>query len=238
MTTSRAFALAPDGLTVEGATYADPAALTNVLGLDPAAPPNLFALDTARLARALRQLPSVDPLRADAVAVRVVLPDRLVVELHERTPIMLWVADGQRFLVDVDGVALGLAGDAPPAGLPLISDDRASATAFQVGAQLTDIDLAVARLIGALTPALLGSSATSLAFEVGDEEGWVVRPADGTWRAVFGIYTTHGRGPDLVAAQVQCLASLLAGKEASVAVAYLFPEGGRCGTYAKPAASP
>jgi hypothetical protein len=67
---------------------------------------------------------------------------------------------------------------------------------------------------------------------VSDDDGFMLLAGSGLWRAVFGIYTPSLRGPELVDAQVQCLASLLAGGEEAIAVAYLFPEGGRCGTFA------
>ena len=52
-----------------------------------------------------------------------------------------------------------------------------------------------------------------------------------SWRAIFGIYTPTLRGPDLVETQAQCLSSVLAGQEADISVVYLFPDGGRCGTF-------
>jgi hypothetical protein len=233
VTASSAFVLAPDGLLVHGAAYADDAAVRHLLGLDDAVRPNLFVLDAARLARALRALPTVDEARPDAVSIRVALPDRLIVELRERMPILAWQVGVRRFLVDVDGVLLAEVGAAETSGLPVIADARASATGLHVGGNLEPVDLAVAGRIGAVTPAMLGSAAAHLSVEVSEDEGFVLLPDEASWRAVFGIYTPHLRSPDLVAAQVQCLASLLRGQEASVAVAYLFPEGGHCGTFAR-----
>jgi hypothetical protein len=232
VTASSAFVLAPDGLVVHGAVHADEATVRHVLGLDDAAHPNLFSLDTGRLVEALRRLPSVDAARSDAVVIRVTLPDRLIVELRERMPILIWEVGTRRFLVDVDGVLLAQVDEAQTPGLPVIADARSAAAGLQVGGQLERVDLAAARRVGAVTPAMLGSAAAYLSVEVGDDEGFVLVPDASSWRAVFGIYTSHLRSPDLVAAQVQCLASLLRGQEASVAVAYLFPEGGQCGTFA------
>lgn len=247
LTTTRAFELAADGLTIRGAVFADEAAVRHALGLDGSARPNLFALDTAGLAAALRALPAVDEARLDAASVRVVLPDRLIVELHERTPILAWRAGAHRFLVDVEGILLadigpaedGQAGADPETrDLPVVVDMRGTAARLRVGSHLDPLDLAVARRIGAVTPAMIASTAASLSIAVGDEEGFALQPDGDAWRAVFGIYTPHLRSPDLVAAQVQCLASLLGAQEAEVGVVYLFPEGGRCGTWAPRAATP
>ena len=238
LTVASAFALSPDGLAVNGAAYTDQATVLRSLGLDGGARPNLFALDGARLAAQLRALPAIDGTRADTVSVRVVLPDRLVVELHERQPIMAWQVGQQRFLADTQGVLVAQADVTAAPELPLIADARALSARLHVGGQLDAVDLAVARLIGAITPAMLGSVAEGLEIGVSDDEGYVLRPVHGSWRAVFGIYTTHGRGADLVPEQVQCLASLLHDREDNVAVAYLFPEGGRCGTYTRSASAP
>lgn len=238
VTTSRAFALAPDGLAVHGAVLTDDAAVRHALGLDDSANPNLFVLDSERLAAALRALPTVDVARADAVSVRAALPGRLIVELRERTPILTWHVGARRFLVDVEGFLMAEAGPAEAGGLPVVVDTRSVAGALRVGGHLDPLDLAVARRIGAVTPVMIASSATSLVIEVGDEEGFVLHPDSDAWRAVFGIYTSHLRSPDLVAAQVRCLAGLLGAQEAEVAVVYLFPEGGRCGTWAPPMTAP
>ncbi|MGH2407331.1 MAG: cell division protein FtsQ/DivIB [Candidatus Limnocylindrales bacterium] len=238
LTVASAFALSADGLSVHGAAYTDEATVLRSLGLDSGARPNLFALDSARLAAALRAQPAIDTTRSDAVSVRVVLPNRLVVEVHERQPILAWQVGQQRFLADSQGVLMAAAEATAAPVLPTIVDVRVLAGRLHVGGQLDAVDLAVARLIGAISPALLGSAAEALEISVSDDEGYVLQPVGGTWRAVFGIYTPHGRGADLVAAQVECLTSLLHGREASVAVAYLFPEGGQCGTYTRPAATP
>ncbi len=238
VTASSAFGLAPGGLTVRGATFTGADSVRRSLGIEAGSRPNLFALDTSGLALALRGLPTVDAARADAVSVRVVLPDRMVVELHERVPILVWQVGAQRFLVDIDGVLLAEAGPGTTSGLPVVADSRAIAHGLHLGGRLAPVDLAVARSLGAVTPAMLGSAAPALGMAVSDDEGFVLSAADASWRAVFGIYTSHVRSPELVPAQVQCLAALLHGQEAALAVVYLFPEGGRCGTYTRRTRAP
>ncbi len=229
---SPAFALAPGGIEVRGATLTGEASVRRALGLDGDLRPNLFVLDTARLAVALRTLPAVEGERPEAVSVRVALPDRLIVEVRERTPILVWQVGERRLLVDVEGVLLAPLPPGATSALPVLVDQRRDSARLAVGERLDPVDIAVGRLLGAVTPALLGSRAPRLTMRVSDDDGFMLLAGSGRWRAVFGIYTPSLRGPELVDAQVQCLASLLAGGEEAVAVAYLYPEGGRCGTFA------
>ena len=89
----------------------------------------------------------------------------------------------------------------------------------------------MARRIAALTPAFLGSTAEALETRISEKEGFVLQARPKAWRAVFGIYTPTLRGPELVETQAQCLSSVLAGQETTISVVYLFPDGGRCGTF-------
>ncbi len=216
-------------LDVRGATYTSTASLDAALGLTGSSHPNLFALDTARLRRSLLALPAV----ADA-RVAVELPDRLVVRLTERQPILVWATADQRWLVDVSGVVIGptSAGAPDAAGLPVFSDDRSGRPALAPGDTIDPTDLAVARLLGALTPASLGSRASGLTYEITDANGFTVAAQPHGWLAIFGMYTPTLRPPTLIPAQVQCLRSLLGQVgERKVVTVYLFPEGDQCGTY-------
>ncbi|MGZ3586404.1 MAG: cell division protein FtsQ/DivIB [Candidatus Limnocylindrales bacterium] len=236
---SPAFALGSAGVKVVGARYVDAATVTAALGLDGPDRPNLMTLRTVDLEAALRKLPAVDPARADAVAVRVALPDRLVITLHEREPIVIWQAGGRRFLVDQMGMLFAEApagGDAP--GLPSVVDGRASGAELGVGQQLDATDIAAVRRLAALTPAFLGSAATGLTLAVTDDEGFTLDALPAGWHAVFGIYTPSLRPPSLVDGQAQCLASLIATREATLGTVYLAPGGERCGTFTtRPASS-
>ncbi len=225
--TSPAFELRQ--LDVEGARYTPTSAVDAALGLAATPHPNVFVLDTARLRRALLALPAVTDAR-----LRVELPDRLVVRLAERQPILVWASSNERWLVDVEGVVMGPAtpGDPATAGLPVFADDRSGRRPLAPGDTLDATDLAVARRLGALTPKLLGSRAATFSFEITDADGFTVSSVPRGWLAVFGMYTATLRSPDLIPAQVQCLASLLAQVgERKVASVYLFPEGDQCGTF-------
>ena len=243
LTTSGAFSLAPDGLQLSGARFTSAAAVRHALGLDGTAPVNLITLQTGPLEAALRQLPAVDPVRADAASVTVALPDRLLVSIQERQPIVVWQVDGQRFLVDITGTLFAaLAPDQADPGLPIVLDSRAGSATFAIGATVDPSDLAAVRQLAAVTPAFLGSSATSLALAVSDDEGFTLDAQPGLWHAIFGVYTVTVRPPTIVPQQVQCLSSLLAGREATLAVIRLAPTTARCGTFttrsAHPTASP
>ena len=231
MTASPAFRLREGGVTVRGADFTSEDTILAAIGLDGHARPNLVALDTARLAANLLALPAIDADRPDAASVRVALPDRLVVEVKERVPILVWQVGDRRLLVDVHGVVVSeLAADAA-SDLPVIADERAVNAELAIGDRIGETDLQVARRIAALTPAFLGSTAESLVTSITEKDGFVLRADPTDWRAIFGIYTPTLRGPDLVETQAQCLSSVLYGQEATISVVYLFPDGGRCGTF-------
>jgi len=229
---SQAFELGPAGVELVGARYVDTATVTAALGLDGAARPNLVTLRTGDLETALRQLPDVDPARPDAVTVRVALPDRLVVTLHEREPLLVWQTTGGRYLVDVNGVLFAPAGSEPQVpALPVVEDDRVGSAALGVGDKLESSDIEAVRRLAALSPSFLGSAANQLTVRVSDDEGFALDAAPQGWHAVFGFYTPTIRPPTLIDGQAQCLATLIAAGEARLATIYLAPGADRCGTF-------
>lgn len=188
--------------------------------------PNLFRLRTVPLVHALEALPAVARVEA-----HVGLPDHLTLVVVERVPVMVWQSGGRRVLVDAAGIAISEA-TLGEAQLPLVSDGRSAAAPLAPGDQLDSIDLAAALKLAALTPATLDSSAGSLSLAIDDENGFtIVAAAPAAWRAVFGHYTPNLRTVDMIDAQVQCLRSLLAAREAQMAVIYLAPSEDRCGTF-------
>lgn len=214
---------------VSGLGYTDPAAVIDALGLSTAGSNNIFLLRTGAMRRRLLDLPSV----ADA-DVRVVLPHRLIVEIKERSAVLRVVHGGVTYLLDGDGVVLeARPASAPPlADLPLIDDRRVTlGIPFETGTRIDPIEAQAMLQIGALTPTLVGSTATELSFGADDTDGFVVTAEPYGWRAVFGFYTPSLRPPTLIAQQVQCLRNLLASGEGQMDTIYLAPEGDRCGTY-------
>jgi hypothetical protein len=99
-----------------------------------------------------------------------------------------------------------------------------------MGGRLDPLDLEVARLLGAVTPAQLGSVVTTLAISVDDVDGWVIW-APGGWKAIFGHYTPDLHRTEDIPQQVQCLASLLADREPQVGTVLLAVSADRCGVF-------
>jgi cell division septal protein FtsQ len=235
LVTDDRFVLDNGAVELSGLHYSDGAAVRAAIGLPPDGTTSVFLLRTVEMRRALGALPTVA-----AVDVRAALPHRLIVAITERTPVLLVNHAGSAFLVDGDGVVL----EQRPAGapqitdLPLIDDRRVQlATAIGAGERIDAIDSAAMLELAALTPALVGSNAARLAVSVDDQYGYMVSAVPAAWRAVFGHYTPTLRPPDIIARQVQCLRSLLAGGEGSIETVYLAPADDRCGTYL-PVATP
>ena len=105
------------------------------------------------------------------------------------------------------------------------------------GERVDPVDLEAVRLLGALTPELIGSEAPALTLSVDDESGYVLEWPD-HWRAVFGHYTRTLLPPDRIPAQVQCLGELLREREDSVVGATLAVSADRCGTFLPGAPEP
>jgi cell division septal protein FtsQ len=188
--------------------------------------PNLFRIRSAELETAVTSLPPVL-----AAHVRVILPDRLVVAVEERRPILVWVHGEVRLLADAEGALFAQAEGPGASTLPVVEDRRAGGETPRVGDRLDPTDLAVARQLGVLTAASLASRATSFDLAVDDRDGWTLLAGGVGWRAIFGVYAARIRTPDVVPAQVQCLAAIVAAEEARLSVAYLAPARDRCGTY-------
>jgi hypothetical protein len=193
---------------------------------------NLFRYDTAAAALRVGRLPAV--LHAEVSAV---LPDRVVARVEERTAVLRWTVGDATFLADDQGLlfASDEDGAGPIAGgdtVATVADRRAASVGLAIGSRLNAVDVRVARQLGALTPAMVRSTAPALAVVVDDQQGFTLTAG---WVAVFGVYGEVTRSPDLVPLQVQCLASLLADRgEAAVSHVVLSPEGQLCGTYGAP----
>jgi hypothetical protein len=193
-------------------TWTDQAAVAAKLDVPPGS--NVFRLDTAPLEAAIRSLPSV----ADA-AVSVALPDAvLVVRIDERAPVLAWQVGSRRFIADASGAIFAIvdAGRQLPAGVALVDDRRQDAqVGLWIGAHLDPVDLDVATRLGSLTPADVGSAASSLRVVVTDDDGFALDAAGG-WLAVFGLYSPSTRNTDMIPGQVRLLRSLIDGREGGV----------------------
>ncbi len=232
LVTDETFAVGPAGsgnYDLTGLHYTDPVVAINAVALSNISTNNVFMLRATEIRRRLLALPSV----ADA-DVRVVLPNRLIVAVTERAPVLRLRQDGATYLVDGDGVVLDVItrDTAQILRLPLIDDRRVDlGIALEVGKAIDPTEATAMLQIGALTPDLVGSSAAALQFSANDSDGFVVSAGPGGWRAVFGFYTPTLRPPSEFAQQVQCLRSLLATGESAIETIYLAPQDDRCGTY-------
>ena len=109
----------------------------------------------------------------------------------------------------------------------------------RLGDRLDATDLAAVRLLAALTPELIGSTADHLSLSVDEASGYVL--TGGRWRAVFGPYTPDALSPSRIPAQVQCLRSLLGSREkqlAEVTLAVGSSATEACGTFRQATPAP
>ena len=219
------FRLDPSRLRIEGLVYTDEQQLMAAIGLDDDARPNVFRLKPAHMAEMLRGLPSV--ASAD---VEVSLPDEVEVTVHEREPLLIWRTSNGPFLVDATGALLAVA--PADSALPIVDDQRSTASNLAAGDRLDEVDVAAARLLLTITPADVGSPVTATGVYVNDADGWYMTANQPYWRAIFGFYTANQLRPEArVPRQRQCLASLLAERQGRPTLVYLAVEGDRCGTY-------
>jgi len=196
-------------LEIQGAVYTDPTAAADAVA--DAHGVNLFRLSTAPLVASLETLPAVE-----TATVAVQLPGTLVVQLREKTPVLIWRVGARWYLATSDGELFGRLGDDPPeaaADLTVIDDRRAASAGLSVGAHLDPQDIDAATRLASLVPADVGSAAESLQVRVTDENGFVVRADPQSWIAIFGFYTPSLRTPELIPGQVRLLRSLLIGRE-------------------------
>jgi cell division septal protein FtsQ len=210
---------------VAGATWTSPDTILAALAIPSGQ--NVFTVSSEALAGRLDAIPAIRSVR-----VTVALPDEIKVAVSERQALVVWQAVGHRYLVDETGLLFADLGDAAPdaaASLPVVEDTRAAAQGLAVGATLDPVTLDAALRLGSLTPADIGSSASSLAISVDDTNGFTVAAVPAGWTAVFGFYTPTLRTTDLIPGQVRLLRSLLYGREDKVGQIILADD--RSGTY-------
>ncbi len=120
--------------------------------------------------------------------------------------------------------------DVARTGLPRVEDHRIVTEVAAVGSNLPAGDLDVMRQLLAITPELVGGASTRLELRVDQNLGYELK-SDMGWTAVFGHYTPTLQPPDVIPAQVQCLAALLAKEEKKLVRVRLVVSDTGCGTY-------
>ncbi len=235
MLTDDSFAVAAPQLTGD-LKYTDPQTILAAAGIVDGQHPNVISLRTDEMARSISGIPAIAQ-----VNVTTTLPNRVAISVTEREPIFAVHWSGGTYLVDSAGLVIAAVDEAKAAqlGIPVIEDHRTSVIPEngQAGATVDPIDLAAILQLGAVSPSMIGSSASSLALEIDDDDGFVISAQPDGWRAVFGQYTPNLRPTDLIPRQVQCLSSLIGAGEQDVRTVYLAPLDERCGTYV-PVATP
>ena len=217
-------------LEIEGTTITPDAAIRDRLGLTEGE--NILEIQTEPLEDRLLEIPAIA-----AAEISIGLPDTVAVRIDERQPILVWRIGERRLLVDGTGLLFALDDAAAPAlaELPVVADDRDASAKLAIGQTVDPVDFDAARRLASLTPDAIGSSATSLAVGVTDENGFVLSSVPEGWVAVFGFYGRSLRTPELVPGQALLLKELLLGREATVGLVILADD--RDGTYF-PRASP
>jgi hypothetical protein len=114
--------------------------------------------------------------------------------------------------------------------LPTVQDTRNWSEPPTVGTYLRSADLAVMRLLLALTPELLGVKPQQLTLHVDTDDGYLLK-SDRGWRALFGHYNPTVQPPDIIPAQVQCLQWVLASQERKLEQVRLALSDEACGTW-------
>jgi len=229
LVTSDQFDLDPVSIEVSSLVYTHPDLIRETIDLPAGTTPNVFRINTGRMERDLAALPAVA-----AADVYVTLPDRLVVDVTERTPTFVLATLVGAFVVDVDGFILDELPilEATSLGLPVVSDLREQfAPDVEVGGRLDEVSRDADLRLAAITPELIGTGYDHFLVVADDTDGYVVIAEPGGWRAVFGHYTPNLRPVDIIDRQVQCLRARVAAGETEIAVIYLAPLDERCGTF-------
>ncbi len=232
-TTDRTFAVDPGAIPISGGRYTAEADIRAALELPRDRLVNIFRIPTGDIEARIEALPAVRDATVSAT-----LPDRIVVTVTERSPMLVWRTAAGAWLVDRDGLLFGgverasaadLGTGATGTALPAVDDQRIDSP-MALGSVVPPLELAVVRLLLTVTPDMLRSEAPALYLAMEDEQGFVLR-APGLWTAVFGPYTPVLRPPDIIPRQVQCLDALLAGRESEVSRVTLALSDDRCGTF-------
>jgi cell division septal protein FtsQ len=147
---------------------------------------NIFLLDVAAWTSRIEALPTVA-----SVSIAKQLPDQVIVNVVERTPVLLWQTRQGTFSVDSQGVVIAPASESSGTAHLMTAVDLREGVAQQVypGALLNKADIAFAMQVFARLPQLTGLSSFTLRYDVvpqpGGHKTFIVASSDG-WLAYLG----------------------------------------------------
>lgn len=218
-------------ISVVGTVILDPAAVVSAANIPIGS--SLLGVNLRAAEEAVAALPLVASVRVTAG-----LPDGLQIRVREKSLLLRWqignrvyaVTESGELLGDIATLGLAPGAETALAAAPLLYDDRAPSPLLTVG-QLTATELDVATRLASLTPADLGTAATTLTLRLLSDFGFVVEAAGPSieWHAVFGIYSVTIRPTSMIPGQVRLLRSVLAGRETRIGWVILADD--QAGTY-------
>jgi hypothetical protein len=218
-------------ISVVGTLLLDPAAVVSAANIPIGS--SLLGVNLRAAEEAVAALPLVASVRVTAG-----LPDGLQIRVREKSLLLRWqigrrvyaVTESGELLGDIATLGLAPGAETALAAAPLLYDDRAPSPLLTVG-QLTATELDVATRLASLTPADLGTAATTLTLRLLSDFGFVVEAAGPSieWHAVFGIYSVTIRPTSMIPGQVRLLRSVLAGRETRIGWVILADD--QAGTY-------
>ena len=147
---------------------------------------NIFLLDVGDLTTRIEALPMVESLNLSKQ-----LPNLVIINIVERTPVLLWQTEKGTFSVDSKGVVIGPAGDTPATDhLMTVIDGRATAAQqLHPGSLLNAADIAFAMQANTGLQHLAGVSSFTLHYDIAPRLGgygsFIVVSSNG-WLAYLG----------------------------------------------------
>lgn len=147
---------------------------------------NIFLLDVAALTSRIEALPMVASVNLGKQ-----LPDQVIVNVVERTPVLLWQTQQGTFSVDTQGVIIAPASESSGTDNLMTVVDVREGVAQQIypGALLNKADIAFAMQVFARLPQLTGLTSFTLRYDVVPRQGghktFIVASSDG-WLAYLG----------------------------------------------------
>jgi POTRA domain, FtsQ-type len=147
---------------------------------------NIFLLDAGDLTTRIEALPMVASANLSKQ-----LPNLLIINIVERTPVLLWQTQQGTFSVDSKGVVIAPASDTTGADrlMTVVDVREGAAQQLHPGALLNAADIAFATQVFARLPQMSGISSFTLRYDVVPRQGghgsFIVVSSDG-WLAYLG----------------------------------------------------